>query len=152
MLALLIGAGLVWRDPALREGIGLPMAAGEVVEARFVLCDSPGYSSHCVVDGDTFRIGNRRIRVEGIDAPERDGQCEAERAGARRATADLLNWLERGAFEMVAPGDVPRDQYGRELQSVWRSTDGGGRDDLARHMITAGSAVRYDSRNHMDWC
>nr|WP_237437456.1 thermonuclease family protein [Alteraurantiacibacter aestuarii] len=128
------------------------MPAGEQVTAGFALCDAPGYAPNCVVDGDTFRIASRRIRVQGIDAPERDGRCDAERELARRATADLLAWLERGPFLMLPADQAGHDRYGRELQTVWREAADGSRDDLGDHMRRIGSARRYDSRAKVDWC
>ena len=48
------------------------------------------------VDGDTFRLGNRRIRIVGIDAPEVEGQCSAERDLAAAATVKLRALLNDG--------------------------------------------------------
>lgn len=66
-----------------------------------------------VTDGDTFRCGETRVRLIGIDAPER-GQF-----GGREATAQLRS--------LVAPGTTVRlemdadsvDRYGRTLAYVY---------------------------------
>ena len=151
-LGALLAAWIVWSDPQMRDDIGIPMEAGVAVEQRFALCEERGYSSHCVVDGDTFRIGDRRIRIEGIDAPERQGRCPAETELARRATTDLQEWLNRGRFAMLAQDDVPRDVYGRELQAPWREDADGARHDLGEHMIAIGSADIYRRGDRTDWC
>ncbi|MEM1314937.1 MAG: hypothetical protein AAGI51_10310 [Pseudomonadota bacterium] len=52
-----------------------------------------------VVDGDTLRLGGERVRLEAIDAPERDRRCEdaVGRAYARgRAATEALRRLIRG--------------------------------------------------------
>ena len=52
----------------------------------FTRCGT-GNSTNCVVDGDTLRIGARRIRLIGIDAPElHSPACPTEAAQAEAAT------------------------------------------------------------------
>lgn len=63
-----------------------------------------------VHDGDTFSVGARRIRIRGIDAPER-GQPGA--AAAARRLAELL----RHRPVVIVP--VGRDVYGRLLADVY---------------------------------
>ena len=92
-----------------------------------------------VVDGDTLRIGSRRIRLYGIDAPEHAQSCDD--AGGRRyrcgeAAAAALAGLIGGARPDCAERD--RDRYGR---SVAVCTVGG--RDLNRAMVAAGWAVAY---------
>ena len=53
------------------------------VALAFPLCSAPGYSPNCVVDGDTLRMAERRIRLTGFDAPEMKGACPAESEAAR---------------------------------------------------------------------
>ena len=63
-----------------------------------------------VVDGDTFRLWGERIRIVGIDAPER-GQ-----PGAGRATARLGVLLRGGPLTIVRRG---RDVHCRTLAAVY---------------------------------
>ena len=119
----------------------------ERVAERFVLCGESG-SSACVSDGDSFRLGKRKIRIRGIDAPEtgEKARCEAERVKAEAARLALRDWLNRGPFAMQAmPGDE-RDQYGRDLRIVTR--DGRRVDD---EMIAKGLAHEYVNRK-TSWC
>ena len=113
-------------------------------ERQFTICGQ-GSSAACVVDGDTLRLGQRRVRLTGFDAPELHGQCDAESQLARAARDELAAWLNRGAFEMDGGADPPRDQYGRELREVRR-----GGELLADSMIERGLARR--SRLDRGWC
>lgn len=152
LLGLLLLAWQLWSDPQMRARIGLPVAEGELVTTRFPLCDAPGYARNCVVDGDTFRIGNRRIRIEGIDAPEREGRCPAESEAAVASTRALARWLNSGPFHMLPEGSVPRDQYGRELQTAWRVTEDGRYEDLADILVHTGHAVEFGRGGASRWC
>jgi endonuclease YncB( thermonuclease family) len=99
--------------------------------------DDPGAVQ--IVDGDTLRIGARRIRLFGIDAPERAQSCagaDGRRYACGRAASEALTRLIGGARPDCAERD--RDRYGRSVAicSV------GGRD-LNRAMVAQGWAVAY---------
>ena len=117
----------------------------ERVAERFTRCDS-GSGHACVVDGDSFRLGKRRIRIRGIDAPEREGACPAEIELAERSTARLTELLNEGPFIMSAVGGDERDQYGRELRVLTRA----GRS-IGGQMVAAGLAHDYRGRK-TSWC
>ncbi len=132
---------------------GLPsvLRSGERTELRFILCGT-GSGPACVIDGDTLAIGQRRVRLEGFDAPEVDGACEAERRKAAAARGALLAWLNRGPFMLGGAADPPRDQYGRELREAWRIGDGS-EERLADAMIAAGLADSTGwGASRRDWC
>ncbi len=128
-----------WRTPAPGEP--------ETVDEVFAFCGEGGAFA-CVSDGDSFRLGTRKIRIRGIDAPETGdkAQCDAERVKAEAARAALRDWLNRGPFEMRAkPGDA-RDQYGRDLRIVSRAGQ-----TVDEEMIASGLAHKYV--NHKtSWC
>lgn len=87
-----------------------------------------------VTDGDTLRCtGGRRVRLIGIDAPER-GQGEAF-----AASRDRLRALTPRDSTVQLELDVsPRDRYGRTLAWVWRG------DTLVNErMVREGWAVLY---------
>lgn len=92
-----------------------------------------GPRSDCVVDGDTLWIGREKIRLVGIDAPESDASCDAERELAGRATIRLAE-LMSGAVAVERQG---QDRYGRTLAVIL--TKGGSvnealvSENLARH-------------------
>ena len=122
------------------------IASGEwnAVERQFTICGERG-SAACVVDGDTLAIGQRRIRLTGYDAPELDGECEAERRLAKVAREELAAWLNLGPFEMEGGAEPPFDRYGRELRSIRR-----GRELLADTMVDR--ELARGSRLDRGWC
>jgi endonuclease YncB( thermonuclease family) len=91
-----------------------------------------------VTDGDTIRIGESRIRLKGIDAPELEQRCS--RAGrsyacgetSRRALIDLVSG------ETVRCRATGRDRYQRILA---RCTVNG--RDIGTRMVEEGWAVSY---------
>jgi endonuclease YncB( thermonuclease family) len=91
-----------------------------------------------VTDGDTIRIGEARIRLKGIDAPEMEQRCS--RAGrsyacgetARRALIDLVSG------ENVRCRAAGRDRYRRILARC--TVDG---EDIGTRMVESGWAVSY---------
>jgi micrococcal nuclease len=87
-----------------------------------------------VVDGDTLDLGRERIRVLGIDAPERD---ECGYAAASRATSDLA----LGRVVRLEPDatQAARDRFGRTLAYV-RLPDG---RDLGEALLRRGLARTF---------
>lgn len=132
LFALAIGVGLfiLIASPGKRD-----FAEAEAVTAQFPLCSGPGYTANCVVDGDTIRIGERRIRLTGFDAPEVEGACQRESDLAIAARNELHRWLALGPFELSGGAEPPRDQYGRELRAARRREA-----YLADVMVSAGLA------------
>ena len=122
-----------------------PSVGPERVAERFTQCGvDRGFA--CIIDGDSFRLGKRRIRIRGIDAPEREGACPAETALAARAADRLAALLNAGPFTMTAVGGDERDQYGRELRVLTRN----GRS-IGGAMVAAGLAHDYAGKK-AGWC
>ena len=122
-----------------------PSVGPERVVQRFARCGATDAFA-CVVDGDSFRLGKRRIRIRGIDAPEREGACPAETALAEKSTARLAELLNAGPFIMTTVGGDERDQYGRELRVLTRD-----RRSIGEAMVAAGLAHDYDGQKSA-WC
>ncbi len=102
---------------------------------------SPVWSVASVIDGDTFdaeRGGTReRVRIIGIDTPERE-QC-----GYAEASAALSDAIGGRSVTLVSGAETDRDTYGRLLRYVEL-----GGADVGRDLIEQGLAVaRYDSRS-----
>ena len=92
-----------------------------------------------VIDGDTLALGERRIRLHGIDAPELNQTCLRD---------DGVEWLcgqaARDALAiLVKPGitcvTLERDRYRREIARC--STAAG--EDLGSLLTRAGWAVAF---------
>ena len=141
VLALVLGAWLLLRD------VLQPPPPVSAVDMRFGICGERRGAA-CVIDGDTLAIGQRRVRLTGYDAPELEGACEAERAKARSARAELHAWLAKGRISWTGGTEPPRDQYGRELREARR-----GDALLADHMIDAGLAEGSGwGAERVEWC
>ena len=111
-------------DPALVEPPAFLATDPERIDEQFTRCGR-GRGHACVVDGDTFKLGQRRIRIIGIDAPEVNARCPAEARMAEAATAGLQRLLNQGPFEMVGRIDGMTDRYGRDLRAVRRTLPDG---------------------------
>jgi endonuclease YncB( thermonuclease family) len=110
----------------------LPMLALAVPATAETVAGPP-----TVIDGDTLHVGDEKLRLFGIDAPERDQACTAgTRAwacgawAARELAAKAGDWVE-------CRGDT-RDRYGRLLATC--DASGG---DLGAAMVAAGAATAY---------
>ncbi|QRM28107.1 thermonuclease family protein [Microvirga sp. VF16] len=119
---------------SLIVALGLAGGAGLVLKPSGRLLEGRAQ----VTDGDTIRIGETRIRIKGIDAPELEQRCA--RAGrtyacgeiSRRALIDLVSG------ETVRCRAAGRDRYQRILA---RCTVAG--RDIGARMVEDGWAVSY---------
>ena len=150
LLAILAAVAAVF-EPALVDPPEALVGKAERVDARFTRC-GPGRGRACVIDGDTFKLGERKVRVVGIDAPEVQGSCPRETQMAQQATAALLENLNRGPFEMVRPIARTRDRYGRDLRVLRRKRPDGSYNRIASQMIETGLAHRYLGGIKRGWC
>jgi endonuclease YncB( thermonuclease family) len=92
-----------------------------------------------VTDGDTIRIGDTRIRLWGIEAPERRQTCQGRNGEVYECGRDstaVLNELIRG--QPVKCDVKDRDRYGRVV-AVCRTEAG----ELNAAMVRRGWAVEY---------
>lgn len=139
---------------------GAPSVAGSQAEALAAPASSfagPTLTARGldVVDGDTFEArvaafpGQEivaRVRVDGVDAPERNGRCRAEREAAEAATAALAGLIGGRRLTLTA---VRGDKYfGRVVARV--SSEG--RGDVAGALITDGHGRRYAGGKRAGWC
>lgn len=99
---------------------------------------APGVTFVAVIDGDTIETSAGKVRIIGIDAPER-GQCGYDDAGA--LLSSLLDPGDPLALELP-DGQNDEDGYGRMLRYV----DTAQGIDVAEALLAEGLAVaRYDS-------
>ncbi|MDY6960287.1 MAG: thermonuclease family protein [Pseudomonadota bacterium] len=117
--------------------------------ALAVLCASPPVEGVAlrVIDGDTVAVGERRIRLMGLDAPEaRGAKCPREKilgVAAKLRLAALTASPERVRLEPSGR----RDRYGRELARLL--VDG---RDVATILIGEGLAHPYSGGRRQGWC
>ena len=126
---------------ALRSWAVTFLLFGAMVAAIAYLGIAPGETfsgTARAVDGDSLELGGHRVRLYGIDAPERRQSCEE--AGqttqcGRRAHTELTRLVSGKTIECESFG---LDRYDRTL-AVCRA----GATDLAATMVRAGWAVAY---------
>lgn len=129
--------------------IAAALLAAPVAAEPYEICDAP-----TVVDGDTLKCGRQRLRIWGIQAPDKKGSlpCRQRRPGyvcddakaeqAKRALQRLI------AGKRLACVRVDMDGYGRP---VLRCSVG---VDIACQMIAQGEAREWTdySRGYYGGC
>ena len=151
---LLIGfvtMAYIFTLPGVFSAPGWLSSEPQVIEGRFTRCGR-GRGYYCVVDGDTFKLGNTSVRVVGIDTAEKDADCAAEAVQAEASTEALQAWLNRGPFRMTHRLDEPIDRYGRSLRTVYRLRPDGSEDRPADFMRREGGARGYWGGGRGGWC
>jgi len=151
LLIVMLTLGTVLGDGGAFEPPAFLQTEPEPVAGQFTRC-GPGRGTYCVIDGDTFKLGERKVRVVGIDTAEVHARCPAEAVLAERSTAALQGWLNRGPFQMTARLDEPTDRYGRDLRIVKRIGPDGSEDRLADFMQAEGGARSYLGGYRGGWC
>lgn len=147
IIAVVVLGGYLLATQDITTDLGPPIAAraSAPVSVRFGICPD-GPHRDCVVDGDTFWLGDQKIRIADIDTPELSPpRCEAERIKGEAAKTRLLDLLNVGEFSLVA-GDRDEDRYGRKLRRVVRD----GRS-IGEILVSEGLARRWDGARH-PWC
>ena len=139
-------------DPALIDPPAFLSTEPETVHETFTRC-GPGRGHACVIDGDTFKLGDRKIRIIGIDAPEtHPPRCAEEARLGEAATAKLQELLNQGAFEMAGPSYGDKDRYGRDLRTLTRTAPDGAKQSIGADMRASGLAHRYLGGFKSGWC
>ena len=97
-----------------------------------------------VTDGDTIRVGNTRIRLHGIDAPETAQSCNAVGGGTWPCGTEATRVLRYAiAGHDVSCVPVTLDRYGRTVARCFVGTK-----DIQADMVRQGLAwafVRYST-------
>ena len=147
---------VIYQTPGFNEPPAFLQSAPDRVEGVFTRCGQPkggwGRGTFCVIDGDTFKLGDTRYRVTGIDTAEVHARCPAEAAQAEASTKALQGWLSAGPFQITTRLDQPTDRYGRTLAIVKRTRPDGSEERLADWMQTHGGARGYDGGFRDGWC
>ena len=152
LLAGVLAASWTLVDPALVDPIGPLATAPEWVSKQFTRC-GVGRGFACVIDGDTFKLGARKVRIIGIDAPEtHPPRCAEEARLGEAATVRLMALLNDGPFDMVGSVTGDKDRYGRDLRAINRPTASGTPISIAAEMRASGLARRYLGGFKPGWC
>lgn len=136
--------GMVWwglirlRRMALAAGVGILFGTG-VGAASLPPLDALIMGDAVISDGDSLRIGNMRIRLHGIDAPETAQTC-ARPDGANWACG---RWATQRLRDLVGVGPVAchvrdHDRYGRVVARCMVAGL-----DLGAAMVDLGAARAY---------
>lgn len=111
-----------------------------LLSLAIAVCPPPPAQRHtCVHDGDTIWIEGEKMRLQSIDTPELNGQCERERALARAARDRLVQLLNAGPVRIVDTGE--RDRYDRKLVRL---------PGISEVLVREGLARRWGDRR--GWC
>lgn len=104
-----------------------------------LLLASPAAAADRVIDGDSLVIDGTKIRLQGIDAPEKRQACGSPAwPCGKRATERLLELIRQGGG--VTCRGAKRDRYKRLLATC--TTQAG--QDVARVLVAEGLALNYD--------
>ena len=97
------------------------------------------FASHVtVIDGDTSRLGDVKIRFSGIDAPEINQTCVASegKVACGKISRDLL--IEKVTNNKISCTDEGKDFYGRVLGECFVNGE-----SLSSYLVREGFAFAY---------
>ena len=114
---------------------------------RFVLCllsslflfSNNLFASHVtVIDGDTIRLGDVKIRFSGIDAPEINQTCVASegKVACGKISKDIL--IAKVTNNKISCTDEGKDVYGRVLGECFVNGE-----SLSSYLVREGFAFAY---------
>lgn len=111
-----------------------------------LICMSVTAAEYKAVDGDSLVQGERRIRLDGIDAPEFTQTCFNAKNEEYACGLFSLQYLERLlADKKVHCNCLPyKDKYKREICECYA-----GKISLNQNMISSGNAVSYRSEKYI---
>ena len=97
------------------------------------------YGTSFVTDGDTIKISNNKIRLHGIDAPEKNQKCnknEKKYNCGAVATEALINKINKNIVKCLT--QKKKDKYNRFIGVCFVN-----QEDLNKWMVRNGYAVAY---------
>ena len=124
------------------------------VEAKQILPGPFPFELVEVIDGDTFRarvdiwLGQSvtvKVRLKGVDTPEMNGKCAAEKKLARQAKDFAENWLRKNQVQLV---NVHYGTYAGRVLATAQIKNG---DSLSAALLAENLAKPYRGR-HAKWC
>ena len=97
------------------------------------------YGMPVITDGDTIKILNNKIRLHGIDAPEKNQKCtksEKEYNCGTVATDALINKINKNAVRCLT--QKKKDRYNRFIGVCFVE-----KENLNKWMVRNGYAIAY---------
>lgn len=113
-----------------------------------------------IYDGDTFSINLPglptelnpvKIRLRGVDTPERGGaaKCESERARAERARAFTVDQIAQTRGQVII-ANLDWDKYGGRINAdVYVGRE---QESLVQLLVASGHGRPYDGGKRKGWC
>ena len=104
----------------------------------FLLANNLFASHVIVVDGDTIKLGDVKIRFSGIDAPEINQTCVASegKVACGKISKDIL--ITKVTNNKISCTDEGKDFYGRVLGECFVNGE-----SLSRYLVREGFAFAY---------
>ena len=103
------------------------------------------FSSKCfadiqaiIIDGETIKIGEERIRFSGIDAPEINQTCISEGVEVFCGQISKSLLVDKTSLEQVKCISEGKDQYNRTLAECFVNGE-----SLSRYLVRQGYAFAY---------
>ena len=127
---------------------GAPAQAKELLKGPFA------FELVEVIDGDTFRakvkiwLGQTvtvKVRLKGVDTPEMNGKCAAEKELAQQAKQFAAQWLKNNPAQLV------NVHYGTYAGRVLATTIDQGGTSLGAALLSENLAKPYRGRR-ATWC
>lgn len=142
--------------PVIAATLAVTLAAPAHAARKAVISGPVAFTVARIHDGDSFsgeaeiwpaHSVSVTVRIRGIDAPELNSRCEAERAMAKAARLALMARLPVRAS--VRLSNIGTDKYsGRVVADV----EAPGRVDLAGALLESAHVRRYDGGKRTPWC
>ena len=109
-----------------------------LVSSLFLLVNNLFASHVNVVDGDTIKLGDVKIRFNGIDAPEINQTCVASegKVACGKISKDIL--LTKVTNNKISCTDEGKDFYGRVLGECFVNGE-----SLSSYLVREGFAFAY---------
>ena len=105
------------------------------LDARVIANEIIGFP--VITDGDTIKISNSRIRLHGIDAPEKKQKCKRTPKNIiELATRALIKKIKKNMVKCMV--QKSQDRYNRFIGVCFI-----GKENLNRWMVRNGYAVAY---------
>ena len=108
------------------------------LSSLFLFSNNLSASHVTVIDGDTIRLGDVKIRFSGIDAPEINQTCVASegKVACGKISRDLL--IEKVTNNKISCTDEGKDFYGRVLGECFVNGK-----SLSSYLVREGFAFAY---------